>query len=88
MEKGRGRKESFVEVKLHGNWSILESIALPKGFRLSPGLTKADVATIPQEAQSCGYVDITRENRLLQEVKMMALMMIYGVELQARRTFK
>ena len=55
MEKGRGRKESFVEVKLHGNWSILESIALLKGFRLSPGLTKADIATIPQEAQSCGY---------------------------------
>ena len=45
--------------KLHGDWNILENIALLKGFQLSPGLNKVDVSTIPQEAQSCGYVDIT-----------------------------
>ena len=31
--------------KLHGNWSILENIALLRGFRLGPVLTKADVST-------------------------------------------
>ena len=29
--------------------------AKEEGFQMSPGLTKADVSTIPQETQSCGY---------------------------------
>ena len=52
-------KQAPSSKKLHGNWSILENIALLRGFRLSPVLTKADISTIPQEAQGCGYVDIT-----------------------------
>ena len=49
-----GRKASSkwncMENILDWNIWILENIALLRGFRLSPGLNKADVSTIPQEA--------------------------------------